>query len=91
MTARKMEANEYRPWESMGISEVAYWKKRYIEARQELAEPAPGVEPVGGWEIEHSDVRWKNFGEASHTFDHEELAQWIEAYNRRFYRQGDDE
>lgn len=30
--------NEYRPWESMGITELAYWKQRYIEARQELGE-----------------------------------------------------
>lgn len=23
--------NEYRPWEELGISELEYWKKRYLE------------------------------------------------------------
>ena len=32
------DKNEYRPWESEGITELAYWKKRYLELRHELAE-----------------------------------------------------
>lgn len=31
------DATEYRPWESMGITELAYWKRRYIEARMSEA------------------------------------------------------
>jgi hypothetical protein len=27
---------QYRPWVSLGISEVEYWKKQYIEARMQL-------------------------------------------------------
>lgn len=49
------DKNEYRPWESMGITELAYWKQRYIEARQELGaltEPAPVVEPVAWGVVE---------------------------------------
>ncbi len=34
-----MSENQYRPWESEGIAEVAYWKRAYIEARQ--------LQPVG--------------------------------------------
>lgn len=26
---------EYNPWEEMGIDECEYWKRRYLEAREE--------------------------------------------------------
>ncbi len=26
----------YAPWEDLGITEVDYWKRRYVEARQEV-------------------------------------------------------
>ena len=31
------DKNEYRPWESEGITELAYWKKRHIEQSREIA------------------------------------------------------
>jgi hypothetical protein len=43
-TPPQSKENEYRPFESKGISETEYWKKRYLEARREaVSEPQTGV------------------------------------------------
>ena len=31
-----MSKNEYKPWIAEGISEVAYWKKAFLEVEEEL-------------------------------------------------------
>lgn len=30
--------NEYCPWEELGLTEVEYWKQRYIEAQKSLVD-----------------------------------------------------
>lgn len=32
--------SRYRPWKALGMTEVAYWKRQYLEARKELPDEA---------------------------------------------------
>lgn len=54
--------SEYKPWVSEGITEVEYWKKRYIEARVES-------EAVRAEALEEAAVVCEDFAEGYKTKD----------------------
>jgi hypothetical protein len=44
-----MAVNQYRPWESEGITEVQYWKRAYLNARCENMRVAEQAYQEGHW------------------------------------------
>jgi len=46
--------NEYEPWKEQGITELEFWKKRYLEERKLFYALAQVIEPhaeMGNWFI----------------------------------------
>jgi hypothetical protein len=73
--------NEYRPWESLGVSETEYWKQRYLEARIEAHHATEGLRTVVREELER---RWpvaEGEDRKGQHMSYEELLERVGAMN----------
>jgi len=54
-----MGENQYQPWIELGITELEYWKIRYLEARKEVAQLENGIRDC----LRYANGRWYEWGE----------------------------
>jgi len=92
--------NEYKPWESEGITELEYCKRNYIQARQDLRLVSDKIQAIitkrrcsdGGciWGRQNRRGQHTNGGCQSLKFNKVELNREIQALAKEIYDLADE-